>query len=117
MNLIGRRALFGLLVGSLTGASFSAINVVRDSNAMRQKTSVLTNTILQHGLKFGGFFASYHGIRKALKLYVDQPAEMNVSTAAVATMFPLVVVPSLRPMVPYAIMMIGLDAINGIHDI
>lgn len=116
-NQIGKRFLFGLTVGSITGLSFGVVNVMRDSNAIRQKSSVSTNILLQHAGKFGGFFASYHGIRKVLKLYVDQTPEMNVATAAVLCTTPLVVMSSLRPMMPYAIMMIGLDAINGIHDI
>jgi hypothetical protein len=42
---------------------------------------------------------------------------MNVFTAAGCSLVPLAVVPTLRPVIPYAIMLIGLDAINGINDI
>jgi hypothetical protein len=62
------------------------------------------------------FFGAYHGLRKVLRLTVAQPAEMNVATAGVITIAPMVMVPSFRPMVPYGVMMIVLDAINGLND-
>jgi hypothetical protein len=84
---------------------------------MSKKSTIATNRIFMYAGKFGGFFALYHGTRKVLKLYVEQPAEMNVATATALSTSPLIILPSLRPMVPYAIMLIALDAINGINDI
>lgn len=63
------------------------------------------------------FFGSYHGIRKVLKLYNPQPPEVNVLMAAVMCISPLIVVPKLRPLIPYSVMLVGLDALNGINDI
>jgi hypothetical protein len=116
-KLVLKRAAFGLVCGSLTGACFGFVDVLRDAKAMTQSPKVASKRIMQYTAKFGGFFASYHCFRKVLKLYVPQPPEMNVMSAAVLSIIPLVAVPSLRPMVPYAIMLIGLDALNGINDI
>jgi hypothetical protein len=64
------------------------------------------------------FFGSYHGLRKTLRIVLpEQAMEENLATAGVITITPLALVPSMRPMVPYAIMMIVLDAINGLNDV
>ena len=63
------------------------------------------------------FFGAYHGIRKALKLYVPLAPEMNVAAAAAACFVPMSLMPTMRPMIPYGIMMVILDAVNGINDI
>lgn len=63
------------------------------------------------------FFASYHGYRKALHTYYPQPMENNIMAAAVLSLTPLVVLPTLRMMVPYSVMLIALDCINGINDL
>ena len=114
---IAKRVAFGGVCGSITGATFGFVDVLRDSKAMSQNPRVATARIMQYTGKFGGFFASYHGLRKVLKLYYPQSAEMNVLMATGISVVPLIVMPSLRPMIPYAIMLIGLDAINGINDI
>ena len=117
ISSISRRAAFGLVSGSLTGACFGFVDVLRDSKAMTKNPKVATKKVLQFTAKFGCFFAGYHGTRKVLKLYYPQAPEMNVFTAASICVSPLIIIPSLRPMIPYAIMMVGLDALNGMNDI
>jgi len=63
------------------------------------------------------FFGAYHGVRKVLGIFTPLTAEWNVAAAAAICLTPLAVAPLLRPMVPYGIVMIGLDAINGLNDI
>lgn len=63
------------------------------------------------------FFASYHGYRKALHMYFPQPAENNVFLAAALSLTPVAAIPALRFMFPYGVVLIGLDAINGLNDI
>jgi hypothetical protein len=60
------------------------------------------------------FFASYHGVLKALRLYNPQQSEVNIGIAGITTLIPLVAVGKLRPMFPYAVMLIVLDIVNGI---
>lgn len=62
-------------------------------------------------------FGFYHGMRKSLALYVPMEPEMNVTIAAVTTISPMIVLPNLRPMIPYAVVMIIMDAINGLNDV
>jgi hypothetical protein len=92
------------------------VDVLRDIKIMVAKSDVATAKVLRYSGLFGGFFASYHGVRKTLNLYVPQPRENNLVIAATTCLTPLVFVGSLRPLLPYGVMLIGLDAINGLDD-
>ena len=63
------------------------------------------------------FFGAYHGARKVYHLYVPLSPEMNVGAAAATVLTPIMVLPALRPLFPYAAVMIALDAFNGLNDI
>jgi hypothetical protein len=56
-------------------------------------------------------------MRKTLKFYVPLDPEMNVGIAAGSCLAPMALLPKLRPLIPYALVMIGTDVINGIDDI
>jgi len=62
------------------------------------------------------FFGAYHGVRKTLQLSFPQPTEVNISLSSAVTLTPLIFVPSLRPMIPFGIMLIFLDAINSVNE-
>eukprot|EP01038_Epipyxis_sp_PR26KG_P012962 gene12962-17378_t len=113
---IARRTGFGVVCGSLTGAAFGAVDVLRDHKAMTGKANIATSKMIRFTGLFAGFFGSYHGIRKTLQFYNPQPAEVNVTAAGTVCIIPLIAIGSLRPMIPYAIMLVALDAINGIND-
>mmetsp|Transcript_12065 Transcript_12065/g.16510 ORF Transcript_12065/g.16510 Transcript_12065/m.16510 type:complete len:160 (+) Transcript_12065:10-489(+) len=114
---IGRRCAFGVVCGTITGATFGFVDVLRDPKSMTGKTSVATKKIFRYSYLFAGFFGSYHGVRKSLKLYFPQSAEENVLTSALICVTPLIFISKLRPLIPYGVMLIGLDAINGMNDI
>lgn len=61
------------------------------------------------------FFGAYHCILQSAKFLNPTPnaTEMNVGIASVSTLAPLVTLPKLRPLLPYAVMLIVLDVING----
>ena len=50
-------------------------------------------------------------------MYFPQPAENNVFLAAALSLTPVAAIPALRFMFPYGVVLIGLDAINGLNDI
>jgi hypothetical protein len=56
-------------------------------------------------------------MRKTLKFYAPLSPEANVATAAASCVVPMAIIPSFRPMIPYAIAMILMDVINGINEI
>lgn len=61
------------------------------------------------------FFSSYHGCRAALKICFLQSKEENILSAGVLSLSPLAVFSSLRPMIPYAVLLVGLDAFNDLY--
>jgi hypothetical protein len=79
--------------------------------------SVATAKVMRFAGLFGSFFGSYHAVRKTFALYNPQPPETNTMLAAAVCVTPLVVVSKLRPLIPYGILLIGLDAMNGLNDI
>lgn len=56
-------------------------------------------------------------MRKILKLYYPQSDEENAITAAFISISPLILSNKTRPMIPYSIVLVALDAVNGLHDI
>lgn len=63
------------------------------------------------------FFALYHGTRKVVALYARQPPEMNVAIAGVVSILPMLASRTTRKMIPYGLVMIVLDAVNGLNDV
>lgn len=58
------------------------------------------------------FFGAYHASRKMLQFAVPQNRETNIVSAAAICITPLIAIASLRPMVPYSIMLVAIDAYN-----
>lgn len=58
------------------------------------------------------FFAAYHGSRKVLQVAIPMSKENNILTAAALCMFPLAGVAALRPLAPYGVMLVAIDAYN-----
>ena len=83
---------------------------------MTAKKAIATAKVFRYSALFGAFFASYHGIRKTLHLYNPQPPEVNVAMSAFVCLVPLVFHRTTRPLIPYGVVLIGLDAINGLDD-
>lgn len=101
----------------MTGVAFGTVDILRDPKSMTAKKAVATAKVLRYGVLFGGFFSTYHGVRKTLHLYNPQPPEVNVISSAVISLTPLIFIGSMRPLIPYGVMLIGLDAINGLDDL
>ena len=55
-------------------------------------------------------------MRKVLNLTVGQSKEMNILSAAAITVTPLVAVASLRAVIPYAVMLVAIDAFNELSE-
>ena len=60
----------------------------------------------------------YAGTRKLLKYNIKgQSPEDNVMTSALLTLVPMTVFPQLRPLIPYGMLLIAIDCINGLNDV
>lgn len=84
---------------------------------MTLKADATTKKVLRFSAYFGGFFAVYQSTRKALKYNVSQSAEENALTSAAITIIPMLFSSSLRPLIPYGVFLIGIDALQGLNDI
>jgi len=123
-----KRSTFGLVCGSITGACFGFVDVVKDPKAMKAKAVVVTQRIFRQTYLFGGFFAFYQGTREACKRFIQysdtpqtpqqlqQALEVNIVSSTVVCITPLIFVGSLRPMIPYGLLLIALDTINEFKD-
>ena len=119
---IAKHALFGATVGGLTGTGVASIELLRDPKAMAAgKRALATQRIATQTGQFGLFFAGFHGLRKSLQLYSPQTSPdkttdfLQISAiAGTISVSPLVAVPRLRFMTPYAIFLVVIDAINSL---
>lgn len=90
---------------------------MRDPKIFAAKRKEGTDKIMRFTVRFAGFFGCYHGLRKLLRVTVPSSGEENVAVAGLLTITPMIVMRSFRPMVPYGVMMIALDAFNGLNDV
>jgi hypothetical protein len=114
---IGKRVLFGTICGGITGATFGAIEALRDTKNLTGNSQLVKQKVTKFGGMFAGFFSLYHGTRKTLHLYVPMSPENNVMTASAVSLSPVLVFRNLRPMAPYGVLLIILDCVNGMDDI
>lgn len=85
---------------------------------MIARRAVATAKLLRHSFLFGAFFGGYHGLRKTLHVvFPTQSAESNLAAAGALSLIPVGVLPALRHMFPYGVMLVALDAINGLNDL
>jgi hypothetical protein len=63
------------------------------------------------------FFAVYQTTRKVLKFNIKQTGEENAITAAVVTLAPMLFSSNLRPLIPYGLFLMGVDALQGLNDV
>ncbi|GKY92404.1 hypothetical protein MPSEU_000211000 [Mayamaea pseudoterrestris] len=115
-----RFAAFGGTIGAITGTVFGFMDSLRSAG----ESSVLVNAsnqakgryILQgtsrsaftFGAFFGGFQVAKYGIRTA----VDPGEIAEIGLAAAASLGVLASRPNARPYMPYAFMLIGMDAVQ-----
>jgi len=111
---LASRGAFGLILGGITGLVFETVNAMRDIKGMSSRASIVTKQILKSSVYFGTFFAGYHVVRKSMNLYDPmQTQQANIAIASITASAPLAIIPSLRPMFPYGIVLIVLDAVSG----
>lgn len=114
---IGRKAMTGFLSGLIIGGAIGSIDVLRNVKMMTSSRNVATAKIVRYGYSFGCFFGAYHGLRKAIHTYYPLPAQDNLLIAGLISLSPLVAMASLRPLLPYGIVLVVMDAVNGLNDI
>ena len=93
------------------------VEIMRDTKMIVAKKSVALAKITKYAGVFGLFFGTYHGIRKTLGYTAPISPELNLVIAGTTCISPLVITRAYRGLTPYAIMLVAIDAINGLNDI
>lgn len=101
----------------MIGASFGAVDVLRDTKLIVAKKRVAIEKVLKCSGVFAAYFGAYHGTRKTMKLIVPISNELNLIWSGVICITPMLFYRQFRPLVPYAVLLVAIDAINGLNDI
>ena len=120
MRSIGKHAFFGVLIGGISGMSIAGIEVVRDIRAITAGSGAASRSkVIRYTGMFGGYFAAFHGFREVLNQNVPPSNDrvndfiQNTSISAGICTAPILAHPRTRAMIPYCMVLIGLDAINA----
>lgn len=108
---------FPFKLGAFSGASFAFFDILRDPKAMMEKSAASTAKVVRYSVCCAGFFSLYQGTRKTLKYNVKQTGEENVVTAAFISILPMGAFAMTRPLIPYCVCLVLIDAFNGVNDI
>jgi len=82
-----------------------------------EKSAASTAKVMRYSVCCAGFFSLYQGTRKTLKYNVKQTGEENVMTAAVIALLPMGSFAITRPLIPYCVCLVAIDAFNGVNEI
>ena len=107
-----RRFAFGASVGALTGMAFGGVEILKDINMMMAARQKAAKKLRNYTGMFGSFFASYQVMHHTMSTYTDLPPIMAVAAAGSTCIAPLIFSGRYRGMIPYGIVLVGLDAIN-----
>lgn len=120
MKNVGKHAIFGALIGGISGVSIAAIEVVRDTKAITAGSGAASRAkVMRYTGMFGVFFAGFHGMREVLNQNIPSTSDRlndfitNTSISAGVSMAPILAYPRMRTMIPYCVVLIGLDGINA----
>ena len=107
-----RRFGFGASVGALTGMAFGGVEILKDINLMMAAKQKAAKKLKNYTWMFGSFFASYQVMHHTMSTYTDLPPIMAVAAAGSTCIAPLMFLGRYRGMIPYGMVLVGLDAVN-----
>jgi len=115
-----RSTLFGISVGSLTGAGFGFMETMRTvqenkglkSLSNKGKASYIMQGVGKHAGLFGAFFGGYHTLKYFGRTYVDPGDYELIGLCSVISLGAIGFKPAIRPILPYSVMLIGMDSFN-----
>lgn len=115
-----RNVAFGCTIGSMTGAVFGFMDGMRsaqDSAVLKRASNVAKGRYLlqgttRSGLLFGGVFGAFHSIKYGVRCLADPGDVVEITAASAVTLGAMSLKPVTRPSIPYAAMLIAMDAFN-----
>lgn len=115
-----RNVAFGCTIGSMTGAVFGFMDGMRsaqDSAVLKRASNVAKGRYLlqgttRSGLLFGGVFGVFHSLKYGVRCLADPGDVAEITVASAVTLGAMSLKPVTRPSIPYAGMLILMDAFN-----
>ena len=111
-----RRIGFGACVGGLTGFAFAGVDILKDVKLMTSAKSKAGIKLKNYTGLFAGYFTAYQILHHTASTYTDLPPTVALGSAAAGSIIPLVMMGRYRGMIPYAVVLVGLDAFNLYQD-
>ena len=116
-----RSLAFGASIGSITGAVFGFMDGMRSAGespilkkaSNMAKTKYLMQGTTRAGATFGLFFAGFHGLKYGIRVAADPGMVWEMVGAGVLSVGAMSVKPAMRVNLPYAGMLIGMDAFSN----
>jgi hypothetical protein len=127
INECGRRALAGIVIGGVTGATFGVVEAAKVSTLSKDWKSlgtklrdpVVMRFFFRHHLTTTALFGAMFGTYQVMRCTLEKvgPADMDeyamAGTAAVGSMLPFLPSRIMRRNMPFALMLVGMDVYNG----
>jgi hypothetical protein len=115
-----RFAAFGGTIGSITGSVFGfmdSMRAVSESSVLTKASNQAKGRYIFQGTSrsaatFGAFFGGFQIVKYGLRTSVDPGEVAEIGLAAGVSLGALMSRPNARPYLPYAVMLIGMDAVQ-----
>lgn len=115
-----RNVAFGATIGSITGSVFGFMDGMKsagDSSVLKRASNAAKGRYLlqgtaRSGMVFGGFFGGFHAAKYGVRVLCDPGDYTEMAVAGVLGIGAMFARPQMRPSVPYAAMLIAMDAFN-----
>lgn len=115
-----RFAAFGGTIGCITGSVFGFMDSMRtagESSVLVKASNQAKGRYILQGTSrsaftFGAFFGGFQVVKYGVRTTVDPGEVAEIGLAAAASLGVLATRPNARPYMPYALMLIGMDAVQ-----
>lgn len=115
-----RNFAFGATIGSITGSVFGFMDGMRsaqDSPVLKNASNMAKGRYLiqgatRSGLMFGGIFGGFQSLKYGIRCVADPGDVGEIAIASAISLGAMTVKPVTRPSIPYAGMLIAMDAFN-----
>eukprot|EP00566_Odontella_aurita_P021985 CAMPEP_0113545466 /NCGR_PEP_ID=MMETSP0015_2-20120614/11275_1 /TAXON_ID=2838 /ORGANISM="Odontella" /LENGTH=229 /DNA_ID=CAMNT_0000445831 /DNA_START=37 /DNA_END=726 /DNA_ORIENTATION=+ /assembly_acc=CAM_ASM_000160 len=115
-----RNVAFGGTIGSITGSVFGFMDGMKsagDSSVLKKASNAAKGRYLlqgtaRSGMIFGGFFGGFHAGKYGVRVLCDPGDYAEMAIAGALGIGAMAARPQTRPSVPYAAMLIAMDAFN-----
>ena len=105
-------AITGTVFGFMDGMRTAQENPIIKNASNMAKSKYLMEGTTRSGLVFGGFFSGFHCLKYGIRIASDPGPVYEAIGASAVSLSALAVKPAMRPNIPYAAMLIGMDCFS-----